>query len=146
MRPTVKQISKNKLCMYLGKKKIGHVFVSDTGYVYYLDIKKEYRDQGYGTQLMRSAINRGGYWLHIEEPNLGAKKFYKRLGFEEIPMVTYLKLYVKSDKLSDFHQLRQCGSLRKMLGSLGHMKKEIFNYNYDKNIRTEYDENGYQIK
>lgn len=146
MQAIIKQMSKNKLCMYLGKRKIGHVFVSDTGYVYYLDIKKEYRGQGYGTQLMRSTINRGGYWLHIEEPNLGAKRFYKRLGFEEIPTFTYLKLYVKSDKLSDFHQLRQRGSLRKMLGSLGRVKKEIHNYNYDQNIRTEYDENGYQIK
>lgn len=43
MQATIKQISKNKLCIYLDKKKIGHVFVSDTGYIYDLDIKKEYR-------------------------------------------------------------------------------------------------------
>lgn len=95
---------------------------------------------------MLTVIREGGYWLHIEEPNLGAKKFYERLGFEELPTSTYLKLYVKSDQLSDFHQLKQRGSLRKMLGSLGRVNKEIFNYNYDQNIRTEYDENGYQVK
>lgn len=146
MQPIIKQISKNKLCMYIGKKKIGHVFVSDTGYIYDLDIKKKYRGQGYGTQLMRSAINRDGYWLHIEKPNLGAKKFYKRLGFGEIPTSNYLKLYVKSNKLLDFKELQKQGSLRKMLGSLGRVNKEIFNYNHDQNVRTKYDENGYQIK
>lgn len=146
MQPIIKQISKNKICMYVEGKEIGHVFVSDTGYVYYLDIKKEYRNQGYGTKLMQATIDKGGYWLHIEKPNLGAKRFYERLGFEEIPMLTYLKLYVKSDKLSDFHQLRQLGSLSKMLGSLGCVEKEIHFYNYDQNVRTEYDENGYQIK
>jgi len=146
MQPIIKQISKNKLCMYLGKKKIGHVFVSDTGYIYDLDIKKEYRNKGYGRTLMLTAINRGGYWLHIENPNLGAKKFYKRLGFGEIPTSNYLRLYVKLDKLSDFHQLRQLGSLHKMLGSLSRVEKEIHNYNHDQNVRTKYDENGYQIK
>ena len=146
MQVTIKQISKNKLCMYLGKKKIGHVFVSDTGYIYDLDIKKEYRNKGCGRMLMLTAIREGGYWLHIEEPNLGAKKFYERLGFEEIPTSDYLKLYVKSDKLSQFKELEKRSSLRKMLGSLGYVNKEIFNYNYDQNIRTEYDENGYQIK
>lgn len=146
MRAIIKQISKNKLCMYMSIKEIGHVFVSDTGYVYYLDIKKEYRGQGYGAQLMRSAINRGGYWLHIEEPNQGAKKFYKRMGFEEIPTSNYLKLYVKSDKLSQFKELEKRGSLRKMLGDLGCVNEVIFNYNHNQSIRTEYDENGYQIK
>ena len=131
--------------MYLGEKKIGHVYLSDTGYIYYLEIKKQYRNQGYGTLLLNEAISKGGYWLHIEKPNVGAKKLYTKLGFIAVWTVDYLHLYVKENKLSDYHNLRNLGSMKKMLGNLNNVYKEIREYNYDQNKKTAFDDRGYQI-
>lgn len=63
-------------------------WVEDYGKLERLCVKREYRGQSYGTQMiqaMENEIKRHGYKYAKLNAQTHAEKFYKRLGYETIP-------------------------------------------------------------
>ena len=147
----IKEIGRNKISLYVRGKFVAWVYVSDTGYIYYLEVKEPYRNNKLGAKLINYAEKyKGGYWFHVEEPNIKAIRFYERLGYEKQPDTDdkYLKLFVKKDRLDDYRKLeKECQhNMRKMLGSLARVNSEINDYNSSDEHRTKFDSEGNQIK
>ena len=71
---------------------IGHVFVWHTkknkGFIFNLEVKPQYRRQGYGWILLDDAVKKyDGIDLLVDEDNIPAIKLYKKYGFETIKTV-----------------------------------------------------------
>lgn len=147
----VKRVGQSKLSLYIKGKLVSWVYVSDTGYIYYLETKKEYRGLGLGTILIKQAIaEMGGYWLHIERPNIKVQRWYENLGFTFYnPDDKYVRLMVKEDRIPDFEELtKKCGgNLRKMLGNLADkVIVDLNDYENKPEVRTVYDDEGNILK
>ena len=82
---------------------IGHVFVwhtkRDNGFIFNLEVKPQYRRQGYGMILLDDAVNKyGGIDLLVDEDNIPAIRLYKKYGFETIKTVDG-QLWMKLNKM-----------------------------------------------
>lgn len=71
---------------------IGHVFVWHTkknkGFIFNLEVKPQYRRQGYGWILLDDAVKKyDGVDLLVDEDNIPAIKLYEKYGFETIKTV-----------------------------------------------------------
>lgn len=80
-----------ELSIYNTKERIGKLLLMDYkepgAYISHLSIKDKYQSNGYGNLLMKEALKRvasrgvEGISLHVDMDNIGAIRFYKRLGF-----------------------------------------------------------------
>lgn len=152
----LKRVGPTKLSLYEKgntNKPLAWVNVSNTGYIYYLETKKNYRGMGFGSIIIDKAINEmGGYWLHIERGNIRVQKWYESLGFvfvdEDEEGDNWTRLMVLKDRVNDFYALEDsCDfNMKRMLGNLGRVASEILDYEKDPSIRTVYDEKGNILK
>lgn len=66
-------------------KLVGYVFVNikkDKGFIFNLEVNKDYRRKGLGTRLLKDAISKyGGMDLVVKKDNTAALKLYKKFGF-----------------------------------------------------------------
>lgn len=68
------------------EKVIGYVMFTTDGHIVNIAIDPTYRHKGIGTELMKFAIDcveSKGVWLEVRESNIGAQRFYQRLGFKK---------------------------------------------------------------
>ena len=62
------------------KIKQGHIKITD-GWIHDFYIKKRHRNKGYGSSLIKQAINLGGYMLYVNIYNTEALNLYRKIGF-----------------------------------------------------------------
>lgn len=78
-------------------KLIGNVFVNCTkekGFIVNLEVKKEYRRQGFGSLLLKDAIDKyDAYDLTVDKDNISAINLYKKFGFKIMKNYTTEKWY-----------------------------------------------------
>lgn len=78
-------------------KLIGNVFVNCTkekGFITNLEVKKEYRRQGFGTMLLNDAIKKyKAIDLTVDISNETAIKMYEKYGFKKISLTTINNKY-----------------------------------------------------
>ena len=89
MKIAYKYLNDSKINMYIENTYVGNVTILDTEekaiYISKLFILKEYRNKGYGTQILKDIFisygNKEGVSLHVDCENHKAFNLYKRLGF-----------------------------------------------------------------
>jgi ribosomal-protein-alanine N-acetyltransferase len=65
---------------------IGYIMFIPEGHIVNIAVAPNYRHKGTGTELMKFAIDNivsKRVWLEVRESNIGAQKFYQKLGFKK---------------------------------------------------------------
>lgn len=79
------------------QKLIGNIFVNknkDKGFITNLIVRKEYRRQGFGSLLLKDAIDKyDAYDLTVDKDNISAVNLYKKFGFKIMKNGTTEKRY-----------------------------------------------------
>ena len=85
-------------------KLVGHVFVNnskDKGFIFNLEVMKEYRNRGIGTKLLDLAVKKlGGYDLTVKKNNETAISIYEKYGFKLVRVTPKGELYMKLESNS----------------------------------------------